>query len=162
MFKPSWEYGEKLWMFGGYGQNPTDVGYVNKYVDFKHERWTRDWKDGRYIAYGFNNQLICFEPSLQEWTSLKCFGNVPSPQCHSSAVINDEAYVYARVNDQIWVNDFHKLDMRNLTWTEIRTATPIPYPFTFPSLNAVTGNQLVFHGIQDFTERMTTVFNMDT
>ena len=140
-----WEYGEKLWMFGGYGPNPAEVGYVNEYVDFKHTHWVR------YITYGLNNQLICFDPSCQEWTSHKCSGNVPSPQCHSSAIIGDEAYVYAKIEDQIWLNDFHKLDMRNLTWTEIRTVPQIPQPLIGPSLNAITGNQLVFHGIQKLT-----------
>ena len=143
-----WEYGDKLWMFGGHGPNPAEVGYVNENVDFKHNEWVYDIDRACYITYGFNNQLICFEPSRREWTSLKCSGNVPSPQCHSAAVIGDEAYVYAKTKGEVWLNNFHKLDMRNLTWAEIRTVPQIPKPIYEPSLNGIIGNQLVFHGIQ--------------
>ena len=139
----SWEYDDKLWIFGGSGTNPVEFEYVNEYVDFQPMGWVDD------TAYGANNQLICFESSRLEWTSIKCSGNVPSPhwaQDHgSSAVIGDEIYVYRHKEEQ--VSDLHKLDMRNLIWTEIRTARQkIPQLVDDTSVNAITGNQLVFHG----------------
>ena len=92
----AWEYGEKLWMFGGGGPNPAEVGYVNEYVDFELSYRVCD-DHGQMMDFGANNQLICFEPSRQEWTSVKCFGNVPPPHCDvSSAIIGDETYVFKR------------------------------------------------------------------
>ena len=51
---------------------------------------------------------------------------------HSSAVLGDEAYVYSGFKHQITParNDLHKLDMRNLTWTQIGTTPPSPWKFT--------------------------------
>ena len=141
----AWEYGDKLWMFGGNGINPAEFGYVNEYVDFQHSCVING------TAYGANNQLICFEPSRLEWTSLKCSGDVPSPHwgqnSGSSAVIGDDAYVYRHKGNLEQLSDLHKLDMRNLILTEIRTVAQISQLVDDTSVNAITGNQLVFHGI---------------
>ena len=143
----AWEYGKKLWMFGGHGPHPAEDGYINEYVDFVHSFYFSDSRTGQITQYGANNQLICFEPSRREWTSLKCSGNVPSPdpeQRHGhSALIGNEAYVYRH---QERLSDFHKLDMRNLTWTEIRTVPQIPQLLDDTTVNAITRNQLVLHG----------------
>ena len=57
-----WEYKEKLWVFGGVGPSP--AGYLDNYFNFKMcER-----------QIGYNNQLLCFDPSSKKWTDIKCSG----------------------------------------------------------------------------------------
>ena len=56
-----WEYSDKMWIFGGIGPSPLDIGHLNHCVDFSI---------GSYDE-GTNNQLLCFDPSCSEWTNLK-------------------------------------------------------------------------------------------
>ena len=78
-----WDYGDKMWIFGGYGESP--AGYLNDYGD--HEEKEDDcWR---------NNQLLSFDPSVRTWKSMKCFGHVPSPRDSASvAVIKEKCWLY--------------------------------------------------------------------
>ena len=68
----AWAYKGKLWIFGGKGM-PLD-GYLNDAnAEFKH---CNEYIPG---SLGYNNQLLCFSPSIQKWRSPKCHGDVPSP-----------------------------------------------------------------------------------
>ena len=73
-----WEYNRMLWIFGGYGFSP--VGYLNDYGE---------------DDYGYNNQLLCFVPSTEEWRNLKCSGSCPTPRGYcASAIIRDTVWLY--------------------------------------------------------------------
>ena len=74
-----WEYENKMWIFGGFGESP--VGYLNDHGDFAE-------------ASGTNNQLLSHEPSKQTWKNVEYSGEAPSPCEKASA---------ARINDRIWL-----------------------------------------------------------
>ena len=63
----AWEYGNKMWILGGYLVNsslPTD-------------------------------ELLCFDPSIQAWSTPTCSGDIPSPQIGaSSAIIDHTVWLY--------------------------------------------------------------------
>ena len=77
-FHSGWEYSGKLWIFGG--QGPSPVGYLYDHGDF---------------VRGFNNQLLCFNPSSREWTNPKCQGSIPPPRAgHASTSMRHQAWVF--------------------------------------------------------------------
>ena len=127
-----WEYAEKMWIFGGIGQSPANVGHLNDFVDFE--------LDFYHSSYGINNQLLCFDPSCCEWTNLKCCGAVPSPRSEcASMTIDTEAWLYGGITSTEQFHDLLKLDMNSLIWTKI------PCKETIPKLK----NASLFHGSTD-------------
>ena len=130
----AWEYGRKLWIFGG-DTNSID-GYLNDNGD------TSEFE---------NNQVLCFNPSQKEWTNPMCSGNIPEPRSqHATAIIRDKAWLYGGLNlDYIRAfDDLYQLDMDSLTWTEICTSEKALSPGSCISctLTAVTEDYLVMHG----------------
>ena len=129
----AWEYGEKLWIFGGnlYSLD----GYLN---------------DNGDISESVNNQVLCFNPSQKEWTNPMCSGNIPEPRSqHATAIIRDKAWLYGGRNLAYICafDDLYQLDMDSLTWTEIYTSEKALSPGCCASctLTAVTENYLVMH-----------------
>ena len=135
MCPTGWEHSGKLWLFGGKGLSP--AGYLNDYGDY---------------ADFCNNQLLCFDPSGEEWTNLKCSGSIPSPrECHSTTIIGDTVWLYGgcnwRANDVHAVfDDLYDLRMHSLTWTQIQLGEPSPKERFFLTLNAVSDSAIVLHG----------------
>ena len=127
-----WEYSGNLWIFGGRGPSP--VGYLNDC--------------GNFDAFNYNNQLLCFNPSCNEWTNPECTGSVPSPRaCCASAISRHKVWLYGGVND--WnndINDLLELNMQSLTWTQIQTCKPKPQQRYCCTLNVVSDGTLVLHG----------------
>ena len=146
-----WAYAEKVWIFGGYGPSPTAFGHLNDCADFLPSR--------HYGNQGFNNQLICFDPTNQEWTNVNCSGTVPSPRYrHSSTINQDKVWLYGGLNGGgTRLNDLYELKMPNFTWTLILMPQPIQKLNSACSLNGIADNQLVFHGINDIMTDGTTV-----
>ena len=129
-----WEYGGKLWTFGG--DSAEHYAYINEYYNEYG-----DFTNGR------NNQLLHFNPVSNEWTNLKCFGTVPSPrECHATAAVEDKVWLYGGLNFNIYFDDLYELDMYSLTWTQIQTSTPKPSRKFACSLKVTRENQLVLHG----------------
>ena len=60
-----WEYRDNLYVFGGIGRSIR--GYLSEHGNFS----------GR--PFGYNNQLLCFDPFTETWTNPKCSGSVPEP-----------------------------------------------------------------------------------
>ena len=56
----AWEYSGKMWIFGGRG-TPLN-GFLNDYGDYDEDN------------YGYNNQLVTFDPVSKVWSNPKCFG----------------------------------------------------------------------------------------
>ena len=56
-----WEYGGKLWVFGGRGSSLER--YLNGHGD----------NDIAGHDYAVNNQLLCYSPKIQKWTNPQCF-----------------------------------------------------------------------------------------
>ena len=133
----AWEFSSKLWMFGGcdLGLHLIDQSdYLNDYGDFS--------------IHGLeNNQVLCFDPSCQEWTNPPSFGDIPGPRSgHDTSIIRDKVWLLAGCTNVIEsLNDLYELDMRSLTWTMIENTVLKPYYDGYCTLTAITKNQLVMH-----------------
>ena len=131
-----WEYGDKIWIYGGFGKSP--VGFINDHGAFEMSRRSQE--------RGFNNQLFSFDPSTEIWRNIECFGDVPSPRSNaSSAVIIDKIWLYGGMSASSQKYDLYESNMHSFTWTQIDTDIVKPKLF-FPLLTATKMNQLVLHG----------------
>ena len=127
-----WEYAGKLWIFAGFGHSPE--GYLNHHGDIEGS-----------LMDASNNQLLCFDPSNENWSNPQCSGSVPTPRCgHASAIIKDTVWLFGGHNLNI-LGDIYELRMNSLTWNEIQTAQPRPKARACCTLS-VTDNNLVLHG----------------
>ena len=134
-----WEYAEKMWIFGGRGQSPANLGHLNDFVDFELNFY--------HDSYGINNQLLCFDPSCCEWANLKCYGAVPSPRAEcASMTIDKEAWLYGGVTSTELFHDLLKLDMNSLIWTKIPCEQTIPQLINASLLHGSADGKLILHG----------------
>ena len=125
-----WEYGDKMWIFGGCGDAP--VGYG---------------------TFGPSNELFTYDPSKQTWTNVECFGVIPSPrESPSAAVIRDRAWLFGGFTTLGWENELHELNMNLCAWTHIYTFVPASPGFRTSFLAPPTTNQLMLHGYSDDEE----------
>ena len=135
LFPCGWEHGEKMCVFGGFGQSPVD--YLNDHGDFT------PWA----ASYGANNQLS-FDPSTQTWPNAECFGDIPAPRCEAStARVEDAVWLYGGSTDNnLYNNDLHELNMLSFVWTKIETTMPRPHGNHGASLTPISASQLVLYG----------------
>ena len=130
-----WEHGNKMWIFGGKGESPAN--YLNDYGDFLAA--TSGWHSG------WNNQLLCFDPSTQTWMNLACSGDVPSPRSFATAAATqDKVWLYGGSSRGRRCDDLYELNMHSFEWTQIYKSTPIRRAFP-PSLTPITATKLVLH-----------------
>ena len=130
----AWEHGEKMWVFGGFGQSAE--GYLNDHGDFIDVIWQG--------AFG-NNQLLSYDPSTNTWTDVKCSGEVPSPQMRCSAAkMQDTVWLYGRIVS--FSHDLYKLNMCSFAWTKIETTMPRPIYNQDDSLISISASQLLLCG----------------
>ena len=128
-----WEYAGHLWVFAGYG--PSTVGYLND--------------NGEY-ASRFNNQLLSFNPSSQEWTNPKSYGAIPSPRDnYAAAIVSHNVWFYGGARVTAIFDELYELNMLDLIWTQIQTGHPKPQSRAISTLNGVSGSKLVLHGGHD-------------
>ena len=141
----AWEFSEKVWIFGGRvlsSENPSD--YLNNYGDFG------DW--------GENNQILCFDPSCNEWTNPQSFGDIPTHrEGHGTAPINDRIWLYGGSNSthNEPLDDLYYLDMHSLTWTMVRKCGVKSYFPVSCTVNALTEKQLLVHHGEKGKRRVT-------
>ena len=142
-YHDAWRYSEKLWVFGGAGHMVPEINLI-EHGDFKSYV-------NRNIPLFSNNQLLCFDPSGNDWTNPKCQGTAPSPRMmHTCAAHGDKVWLYgglAAINvvNSSRFDDLHQLDMLSLTWTIIEENLIKSHRFGC-TLTAVTDHQLVLHG----------------
>ena len=131
-----WEYTGQLWTFGGFGRYDRSLaGYLDEHEDLVRNQ---------------NNQLLCYDPSTEEWRNLKPSGTVPGPRAgHATTIIGDKVWMYGggfgRPTEVIR-DELYQLDMVSLTWTEIQIGPFKPPARDMFSLNAITDSHLVLHG----------------
>ena len=139
----AWAYEDKMWIFGGHGKHP--FGYLNHDEDFEGEgSW--QW---------INNQLFSYDPSVEEWTSIKCSGKIPSPRYSASAAkINDKVWLYGGKTSTGWQCELYELNLISLTWTHVRTGMPTPQIYGLPFLTLLRDNLLALldHGDSQKTQ----------
>ena len=151
-----WKHGNKMWIFGGEGESPAD--YLNDYGDFLADGW-----DSWFLGWdsGWNNQLLCFNPSTQTWINLACSGDVPSPRSYAAAaVMQDKMWLYGGFSRGRIIDDLHELNMHSFEWTQIGKITPICRAFS-PSLTQITSTKLVLYS-RSFKTKSLRIFDVES
>ena len=132
-FHTGWEYDGKLWVFGG------NEAQLNLRIN--DNGFSLSTK-----SFGFNNDLLSFNPSSNKWTNLKCSGIIPDPRVlHATAVAQNKVWLYGGAGSARPFNDFHELNMDSFTWSQIKTGIIKPKGRYASSLTAVSHTQLVLH-----------------
>ena len=132
-YHTGWEHAEKLWTFGGCGSSPD--GFLNEYGDFVHF---------------CNNQLLCFNPSNEEWTNPQCCGRVPEPRIgHATTKCQDKVWLYGGFDYEKAFHGLHELNMHSCTWTIIETQQMQPQAYVYCTMSMMSENKLVLHGGKD-------------
>ena len=142
-----WEYTEKLWTFGGWGSSP--AGFLNDYGEFDS---------------CCNNQLLCFDPSNEEWTNLQYYGMVPQPRSLYTATASQEkVWLYGGTNYTYKFNSLHELNMHSFTWTLIQTRQlQQPQARSSCTLSTISGGKLILHGGESHSsERLSDTWILD-
>ena len=134
-----WEYANKLWIFGGYGRSQHHFLHNHGKFELGPGHTGRHWK---------NNQLLCYDPSIQTWNDVGCSGKIPLPRyAASSALIKDKIWMYGGKTFGP-ENELYYLNMNSLSWTLIWPLIPQIWPpvVAAASLTPVADSQLVLHG----------------
>ena len=142
-----WEYNGHLWIFGGYG-SPLDI-YLNEYGNFA--------VNTIYDDQGTNNQLLCYDPSTQQWTNPECSGSVPFPQFnHASSIIQNKVWLFGGDDEDCMnLDDLFQFAMSSymdiyfiwtqiicLIWTQIESGQVKPNCMKY-SLTAISETELI-------------------
>ena len=127
-----------LWTFGGTGAS--HVGYLHDHGDIMQTvRFNND------VLY-YNNQLLCFDPSCNKWTDVKCSGSVPTPRAsHGTAKIRNKVWLFGGRISIIAYNDLFEINMCTLNWAQIQTDEMKPQGRYWQTLNIVSDDKLVVH-----------------
>ena len=138
-----WTYSEKLYIFGGLGLSTDE--YLNDHDEFvQHPD----------INIGYNNQLLCFNPSGKEWVNLNHSGSIPSPRAgHASTIVRDSVWLYGGRCPSIKFDELYELSMCSLHWTQVQTGRTKPQGRILCSLNTISTDQLLLHGGNGSDER---------
>ena len=132
-----WEYAGKLWIFAGFGDSPE--GYLNDNGDIEGSLFSRSV---------INNQLLCFDPNIENWTNPQCFGSIPTPRTsHASAIFSDKVWLFGGLSKGgDYLGDMFELRMSSLTWSQIQMAQSHPNGGAYCTLTAAADDKLVLHG----------------
>lgn len=106
---------------------------------------------------GWNNQLVCYNPATNEWTYPEVRGEWPCPRAaHAAAKVGSNVFIFGGRNGEVRMNDFWKLDLKNMCWNEIffdKAKGPkcpkrpkCPEGRSWHSLTAISMNELVLYG----------------
>lgn len=112
----SWAYNRRFYVFGGYGWSQTEhyVQLLDIQKDFQltpDERWPK---------FGWNNQLVEYNPIDNTWRWPTYVGKCPSARAaHSGALLGNKFYIFGGRDSHERLNDLYSLDMDKLVWTHI-------------------------------------------
>ena len=159
----AWQYSDKIWILGGCGPSPADVGHLNNFVEFGIPS-RRCYAPGG-VKHVVNNQLLRFDPSCSEWANLKCSGaTVPLSQNISSTVMGYEAWLYSD-SSGVGLGELYNLNMRKLSWTQIQFKQSIPKLPSATLTRGFTGtcSKLVLHGLSECeTSKITWILDLSS
>lgn len=114
----SWPYAGRMYVFGGYGWSQTE--HLLELLDLQRDLQLAP--DHRWPKFGWNNQLVEFDPRDNTWRWPSYSGKCPSARAaHSGALMGHNYYVFGGRDSRERLNDLYALDMRSLVWTQIAT-----------------------------------------
>lgn len=148
----SWVYNDKIYCFGGWGSDPL-AGGLNKNGEFVHGSW--GWFQGE--MFGWNNQLLIFDPSTATWANPQCQGPVPSARAaHTASVIGNCAYIFGGRHMDNRLNDIHCLHLDSLTWSGAMVSSSAsniqPSGRSWHTASVISDHEIFIYGGYDQTE----------
>ena len=137
-----WEYGKKLWTFGGTCSEPQD-GF-----DRHGEELCLHSKPFTTMAHSYCNQLNVFDPESRVWQNKKSKGRIPSPRAFmAQEIVGKNALLYGGSCNYERFSQLYQLDIKTLTWTEIHIGRGMaPRPFDICTFTALPNNRLLLYG----------------
>lgn len=114
----SWSFNGRLYVFGGYGWS--QVEHLIQLLDIQQDLQVTP--DYRWPKFGWNNQLVEFNPNDNSWRWPKYSGKVPSARAaHSGALMGSRYYLFGGRDSQQRLNDLYTFDMKTFEWNQIAT-----------------------------------------
>lgn len=136
----SWTFNGRFYIFGGYGWSQIE------HLSQLHDR-QKDLQlvaDHRWPKFGWNNQLVEFDPRENTWRWPSYAGKCPSARAaHSGAMMESKYYLFGGRNSQERLNDLYSFDMHTFEWTRIAIIEDQIGPISSTSL-IVHGSNLPF------------------
>lgn len=130
----SWSHKGKFFIFGGYGS--TQVEHMLQLLDRQEDFQLSP--DFRWQRFGWNNQLVQFNPEQNSWNWPSYSGRCPSARAaHSGALLGDKYYVFGGRDMRQRLNDLYVLDLQTFQWTQIAASLDIPveHPISHLTVN---------------------------
>lgn len=124
----SWSFNGRVYIFGGYGWAQTEhlLQLLDKQKDLQLT------PDNRWPKFGWNNQLVEFNPRDNTWRWPSYSGKCPSARAaHSGDIMQNKYYLFGGRNSQERLNDLYVFDMDSFEWTQIAVVEmPVGASFT--------------------------------
>lgn len=118
-----WAHSGSFYVFGGYGWS--QIEHLLQLLD--HQKDFQLAPDFRWPKFGWNNQLVRYEPKCNTWSWPSYTGKCPSARAaHSGALMGDKFYVFGGRDSHQRLNDLYMLDMKTFEWTQIADFLELP------------------------------------
>ena len=116
-----------------------------------HCAWEYGNKMWIWGGSSIGNELLCFDPSLQAWSTLPCSGDIPSSGAGASlAILDHTLWLYGREHYNSPWGELYELNMDSFVWTQVETSGPSPLGLWYASLTPTASRELVLHGSKHF------------
>lgn len=112
----AWSYGNRMYVFGGYGWS--QVEHYLELTDCQAD--LQLVPDFRWPKFGWNNQLVEYNPSDKTWRWPRYRGKCPTARAaHSGALMGNKYFVFGGRDSHERLNDLYTLDMESLEWQRV-------------------------------------------
>lgn len=112
----SWSHHGRFYVFGGYGWS--QIEHLLQLLD--QQKDLQLTPDSRWPKFGWNNQLVEYNPLDNTWRWPSYSGKCPSARAaHSGALMGDKYYLFGGRDSRERLNDLYTLDMNKFEWIQI-------------------------------------------
>ncbi|XP_014242598.1 kelch domain-containing protein 2-like isoform X2 [Cimex lectularius] len=138
-----WEYKNKLYFFGGYGEGPSSL---QRNIE---STFLLDINNQGFM--GWNNQFICYDPEENAWSIPKVKGVPPNPRAaHAADIIGHLAFISGGREGDTRNNDLYCINMETFTWSSNlnsgKESNEVPGGLSWHSFSFVSPNKAVLYG----------------
>ena len=159
-----WVFGEKIFIFGGFGPSPTSQDQPGlQLFDFTE----MNDEVSRELS-GWSNQFVCYDPSTNTWEWPKTHGRPPLPRAgHAVAIVRDHAYIFGGRHGNCRLSDLHRISMTSMTWETIHLDSSAPTPpgrswHSMVNLGVGSDTLLLFGGYSESDTPLKDSWQIDT
>ncbi|XP_060573402.1 kelch domain-containing protein 2-like [Ruditapes philippinarum] len=139
----AWSYNNKLYYFGGFGENINSGTYLYENGQFVKNTGSRYLKDNQW-----NNQLLVYDLESNRWSNPMLQGPVPVPRAaHTAVRLKNVVYLFGGRHGDIRMNDLHSLELETLTWSgELYVEGACPCGRSWHTFTAVSDEVIFLYG----------------